>query len=423
MSKSIVTEKQLSFREKIQRFITHHRATKHPIILVIIAVLLVAAIIVIGVTTNETYTDPSTVTLNRPADTAVQMSFAGDIMLGRQIAVRGEKEGYDVFFEKTSALWKDSDIVMGNLENVAIKGSESDYEKSADPIILSSTPESVTALKDAGFNLIGLANNHFCNLGREGMISSFEIFEENNLEYLGAGYNIEEAARYAVKEIGGFKIGIIAGTEVSGHGTLAGDDYPGSLSMLYTRFYDVIDSAASECDFTVVFMHWGDENILSPTEEMKEIGKKLIDAGADAIIGMHPHVLLPVEKYRDGIICYSLGNFVFDQGKERQTDSTLLNYTITEDGEGQLEFVPLKIVNGAPQIATSKSDIKRINHFLTKGMDASDYKTTDDGHIIISAPGVNLEDVEARKIAEAEEQAKLDRLKQQASTEATTAAN
>ena len=423
MSKSIVTEKQLSFREKIQRFITHHRATKHPIILVIIAVLLVAAVIVVGFVTKDDYLDPSTVTLNRPANTAVQMSFAGDIMLGRQIAVRGEKEGYDVFFEKTSALWKDSDIVMGNLENVAIKGSESDYEKSADPIILSSTPESVTALKDAGFNLIGLANNHFCNLGRDGMRSTFEIFEENDLEYLGAGYNIEEAARYAVKEINGFKIGIVAGTEVSGHGTLAGDDYPGSLSMLYTRFYDVIDSAASECDFTIVFMHWGDENILNPTEEMKEIGQKLIDAGADAIIGMHPHVLLPVEKYRDGIICYSLGNFVFDQGKERQTDSTLLNYTITEEGEGQLEFVPIKIVNGAPQVATGKSDITRINHFLTKGMDSSDYKVTDDGHILITAPGVNLEDVEARKLAEAEEQAKLDRLQQKTQAQTTTVAN
>lgn len=423
MDNSYNYERDLTLNEKIQRFVTHHRAVKHPIIIVVITVLLTVSFFVISLTTKDKYIDPATVKLNRPDNTAVQMSFAGDIMLGRYTAVRGEKEGYDVFFKKVSALWKDSDIVMGNMESVALRKSVDYYEPSADPILLSSSPASVKAIKNAGFTLVGLANNHFCNYGRNGMRSTFEIFSENNLEYIGAGYNIKEAASYAVKEINGFKIGIVAGTDVSGHGTLAGEKYPGSLSTLYSKFYDVINSASADSDFTVVFMHLGDENLLAETDKMRTVAQKLIDAGADVVVGMHAHVLLPIEKYRDGIICYSIGNFVFDQGNQRQSDSTLLNYTITTDGKGQMEFIPLRIKDGAPQVATGRGDIKRINHFLTKNLDSSDYKITDDGHIIIDAPGIDLDEVEKRKASEEEKRKKQEKLSQQSSTEAPTTAN
>ena len=93
------------------------------------------------------------------------------------------------------------------------------------------------------------------------------------------------------------------------------------------------DAKQGNADLVVVNMHWGQEYSTSATSRQTELAKAVIDAGADVIIGHHPHVLQSFDVYNDGIIFYSLGNFVFDQGWTRTKDSAMVQYHLAEDGQ------------------------------------------------------------------------------------------
>ena len=231
----------------------------------------------------------------------------------------------------------------------------------------------IKAMKDSGINLVGFANNHASDFGIKGMLESFKIFNDTGMDFTGAGVNIDAAEIPFEKEINGKKVSITAITDRLPKKQTGGSNLPRTNNTAY-RYADYeLKKTFTHNDFNVVYIHWGTEYAITASKYIKNLGRKYIDMGADLVIGAHPHVLLPVEKYKDGIIAYSLGNFVFDQKIGRTTETAVASIYMN-DSSKFLELVPIKINNGVPTITDSKLDLRSIHRILTKYLNDSDYE-------------------------------------------------
>lgn len=364
---------KLTFKERLQIKIKNQPKMTSKKTLIIIFSL---AVIVFG--SSFIYANNNKINLNYSDEKVAQLTFVGDTMLGRAVKVKSEKNNYNDVFENISYIWKDSQYVSGNVESAILDNPE-DFEKRSDSDIhLYAETKIAEVLKNNGFTLANLANNHLGDFGRPGMVSSFDALEKSGLDYVGAGNNQEEAAAYKINEINGIKVATVAISDLVPENYQATETEAGMLTTSYPSYNRIVYEASQEADITVVNIHWGEEYTFGETEDQQNIGKELIDAGADIIIGAHPHVLQPIETYKDGIIFYSLGNFVFDQGWSRTKDSMVLNYYVNKDGEGTFEIVPVRIKDGYPEVTNSNFYKKRIFSTLTKKLDESKFEITGD---------------------------------------------
>ena len=176
-------------------------------------------------------------------------------------------------------------------------------------------PDNVSYLKDLGVDIVGLANNHTFDFGEVSFLDTLETLEKAEIPYVGAGRNLEQAEAPVYLEVDGFKIAYVAASraEYTIYTPEATDTEPGILWCYdYTRFLESIKTAAENADYVIALPHWGVEHSTVLEDEQIYGAHALIDAGADAVIGAHPHILQGIEYYEGKPILYSLGNFWFD---------------------------------------------------------------------------------------------------------------
>ena len=176
-------------------------------------------------------------------------------------------------------------------------------------------PDNVSYLKDLGVDIVGLANNHSFDFGEVSFLDTLETLEKAEIPYVGAGRNLEQASAPVYLEVDGFKIAYVAASraEYTIYTPEATDTEPGILWCYdYTRFLESIKTAAENADYVIALPHWGVEHSTVLEDEQIYGAHALIDAGADAVIGAHPHILQGIEYYEGKPILYSLGNFWFD---------------------------------------------------------------------------------------------------------------
>jgi poly-gamma-glutamate capsule biosynthesis protein CapA/YwtB (metallophosphatase superfamily) len=263
----------------------------------------------------------------------------GDIMLNRGVEYMVQKEGDGDFkfpFLKIADYLNKADILFGNLEGpISERGVKigSIYSFRMSPSILD-------GLNYAGFNVLSLANNHMFDYSRIALEDTMIYLEENGIIYAGAGFNEEKAFSLKIKEVKGIKIGFLAYTNLGPKSWKAHDNNSGMAWINWddiSRISDQINKAKRETDVLFVSLHAGDEYSLNPSAFQKEFARASIDAGADVFLGHHPHVVQEVERYKDGWIAYSLGNFIFDQSFSEETmEGLLLEIVITN---GRIEKV------------------------------------------------------------------------------------
>lgn len=365
---------KLTFKERLQVKIKNQPKITNKQTLIVIFLL---ASIVFGSSFVYANSNNKKVNLSYSDNKAAQFTFVGDMMLGRAVKTKSELNNYEGIFKDVSYLWKDSQYVSGNVES-ALLDNPNDFVKSDKEIHLYAETKVAKLLKDNGFTMANLSNNHLGDFGRDGVISTINAVKTAGLNYVGAGKNIEDAASYDIQEVNGIKVATLSISDIVPKDFSANRTEPGILSTKYPGYNRLVYEASQEADLVVVNLHWGVEYGVDISEQQEKIGQALIDAGADVIIGSHPHVLQPVQTYKDGVIFYSMGNFVFDQGWSRTKDSLVLNYYINENGEGTFEVVPVRIVNGYPVATTNKFYQKRIFATLTKGLDKSKFEVTGD---------------------------------------------
>ncbi len=272
------------------------------------------------------------------ADAEVSLAFAGDIMLdtlpGQEIAAG--RDPFAAFSQLLSAV----DLAVGNLEcSVATTGTREDkkFTFRADPRVL--------PVVARHFGALGLANNHSGDFGKGALSETMTHLRENRLPFFGAGENLAAAHEPLILTRKGLKIALLAYDEFKPRSFEAGPEQPGvAWSEDEQVLLDIHRARALGADIVLPFMHWGWEGERAPCTRQRKLAHKMIDAGADAVIGGHPHVTQGAETYHGKPIVYSLGNFVFDGFHEEATRTGwLLRLSVGKHGVTHWDTVVAKI--------------------------------------------------------------------------------
>lgn len=266
-----------------------------------------------------------------PKPRPLTLSFVGDIMLDRGVlsSVRKHAGGdFNWLFSSTTALAA-SDVLFGNLE-----GPISDIGKDLGNLYsFRMNTQAAGALRRAGFDVLSIANNHIGDWGQAAFLDTLDELAEDGLVAVGAGQDKTEAFAPKIITVRGTKIGFLAATDVGPNWLAAKADVPGIVIAADPLWPQAIENAAKLVDVLVVSYHFGDEYQTEPNARQRELAELAIDRGAAIVVGHHPHVAQPVEYYKDGVIAYSLGNFIFDQHFSPETmRGSALTITL-EDGK------------------------------------------------------------------------------------------
>lgn len=283
----------------------------------------------------------------------IKMIAVGDIMLSRKVEeTMKAKKDFKYPFLETAKITSGADIVFGNLETSIISGRKIGYGE----MVFRADPKSIEGLKFAGFNVLSIANNHIMNFGKSGLESTVKNLDENDILHAGAGMSAEDIYKPAIKEIKGVKFAFLAYTYSSDQRKLSKDDFYGVADMNIEKMKSEVQKAKLAADAVVVSMHAGTEYKTTPNKSQKDFAYAAIDAGADLVIGHHPHVVETVEKYKGKYILYSLGNFVFDQMWSNETRLGAIAEIVFKGKEvDSIKFTPVKIFDySQPRIIEGK---------------------------------------------------------------------
>jgi gamma-polyglutamate biosynthesis protein CapA len=378
-------KRTLNFQEKLLIFIkrTKYKNLRYSAVVLPILIIFLVASTWIGRTDEVKDIEPR-------KDQKLTMTMVGDVMMGRHVEEVTKRHGADYLFRHVKPYFDASDYVSGNFEHPILKDDVNRYEKTEKSIHLRTDMDSIHAVKNAGFTVMNLANNHLMDYGEEGLRDTLDVFDRYNMDYVGGGENRKEAKEHInYQDVNGVRVATLGFTDAFVEGTIATKDRNGLLSANPDVLFDMIEKAKNEdhgnADLVVVNVHWGQEYDTEATPRQKALAKAMVDAGADIIIGHHPHVLQSFDVYKDGIIFYSLGNFVFDQGWTRTKDSAMVQYNLTEDGTASIDVIPLQIEEAAPRLATGYFDQLRVFNQLTKETAENVYWSKKDNKIEIIA--------------------------------------
>lgn len=320
---------------------------------------------------KQVYTDKKTITLN----------FVGDILAARAVELAMRKYGYDYPFIHVTDILSDADITFANLETPLIGTATSGKTTIGGTTVFRGDIAFADAIKKAGIDIVSLANNHMKDQGETGIVSTLQALDTSGVYHVGAGKNIDEARRLRIIEKQGVRVGYLAynDADVVPHTYHATDIQSGTNIMDISRASEDIAKARSQVDVLIVSMHSGTEYVTDhPNTKQTTFARSAIDAGADMVIGHHPHVLQPIEVYKGKYILYSLGNFVFDQPWPDTKESALLHMQISLSSvdmdakkgwkvdKYSPQITPLTIQNFQPKKVETYVEKKRILERFTK---------------------------------------------------------
>jgi poly-gamma-glutamate capsule biosynthesis protein CapA/YwtB (metallophosphatase superfamily) len=254
-------------------------------------------------------------------------------------------------FEKIGPFMREKDLVLVNLETPLIRHPRAQGLHISDP-------RYAQAMKDAGISIVSLANNHIFDAGEIGFLHTLDHLKDAGVSYVGAGRDFEDARLGKLFQLNGMKLIFLSYTNFCNKGFASiAAEYPGTLPLDRELIVEDIKVARKKADFVFVSLHWGIEDQPNVDPKQIEIAHSLIDAGADVIIGHHPHVPHGIEIYKKRPILYSLGNFIFGHSRNQWADNYLAEIVIDQkriqgiiiypiSGQGQELFQP-ELLNGA----------------------------------------------------------------------------
>ena len=213
-------------------------------------------------------------------------------------------------FEPVRHLFKQCGLVIANLECPLTDTGTSPPGKCT----LRANPGWAAVLKDAGVDVVSLANNHIMDYGPEGLVNTIRALDDAGIQWVGAGENNDQASQPLYLERAGYKIAILARSSVEVKSPCYADEHQmGAAFLDAAELTDRIFECRQNADLVLLLPHWGLEEYAYPPPTQRKEARVLIDSGADVIFGGHPHVLQGVEEFGEGFVRHSLGNFVFDE--------------------------------------------------------------------------------------------------------------
>lgn len=264
----------------------------------------------------------------------------GDLLFDRQVAKAIKERGAEDLFADVRGALTGGDIVIGNLENpLSLRGKPVDGKEYA----FRGLPEAAGGMRNAGINMVSLANNHIMDYGPDALSDTLDVLGQAGIAYAGAGINSAGALKHATVEVKGKKVAFFAYSAVVPEGSWATSKRPGMATTRekWSTRQSAIEAASKEHDYVIVSFHWGLEYEDHPQEYQRDFARRVIDAGADMVIGHHPHVIQGIELYKGKIIAYSLGDFVFDHYSRKTGETFILNAEFTGGEVSRVMITPV----------------------------------------------------------------------------------
>lgn len=305
-----------------------------------------------------------------PAEAAprpIRLTLVGDIMLGGSAAEFMQRRGHGYAFDGVAGELARADALFGNLEGPLTDGGEAFPDKR---YLFRTPPARVApALARAGFDVVSLANNHTLDYGATGLYDTLDALYDAGIHAVGAGPDLARARRPAIIERDGHRIGFLAYSNTFPEEFWAQPGRPGTAFGHLHHIRADVTALRERVDTVVVSFHWGREATTELRPYQPLLARAAIDAGADIVAGHHPHVLQGVERYGDGIILYSLGNFTFGSYSEKARTSAIAHVTLDNDGLRALELVPIDVYNPEvlfrPVLLEGDAAMKAASHLRT----------------------------------------------------------
>ena len=284
------------------------------------------------------------------ADT-LTVTFTGDVLLDRGVRAKISADGVEKLFSPSvDSLFALSDVVVGNLE-CPVTDIRTPMQKI---YIFRGDPEWLPVLRQHGFTHLNMANNHTVDQGRRGLLDTRRRVEEADMVPIGAGTTMDEAAQPVLLAEAPRRVWMLASLRLALENYAYLPSRPcvsqESFEALLGRVRQLRDSDPGS--YIVVSLHWGGENTMHPLLQQVVDAHRLIDAGADILIGHHPHTLQDMEVYHGKHIFYSIGNFIFDLRKPQHSKAAVVVVRITA-GDVHVDMLPVEINDCVPSIVSS----------------------------------------------------------------------
>ncbi|MCH5249883.1 MAG: CapA family protein [Lachnospiraceae bacterium] len=278
------------------------------------------------------------------SEDCITITFAGDILFDSGYAIMSTllQRGGDISSGIAPELieeMKNSDIMMVNNEFPYSDRGEPTPEKQ---FTFRAKPSSVSYLQDLGVDIVSLANNHAYDYGEEALIDTLQVLKDAEIHYVGAGIDASEASRPFYYIVNDMKIAFISATQVERNDNPdtkeATDTSPGVFRCWNgENLLQTVRETKENSDFVIVYVHWGTENEEEIDWAQDKQSRELVEAGADLIVGDHPHILQKVDIINGVPVFYSMGNFWFNS---RTMDTGLLKVTISDKELKSCQFLP-----------------------------------------------------------------------------------
>jgi poly-gamma-glutamate synthesis protein (capsule biosynthesis protein) len=276
-----------------------------------------------------------------PPPAATRLVFGGDVMLSRYVGRLARQHQDPAWpFRQLAPYLRGADIAFVNLES-PFSDRPAPAEKG---MIFKAEPAMIEGLVLAGIDVVSTANNHARDQGSYGLDYTLRWLGQHGIRAAGTGADV-------VLERNGVQFGFLAYTYDQSNGNYPNQD--SRVAMLdIVRMTEEVARMRLKADVVIVSMHAGDEYRARPNRQQTDFARAAIDSGAAVVAGHHPHVAQPVERYRDGVIFYSLGNLVFDQFQRTETQQGLLAEVVFRGAKLEsFRTIPVRLRNTVPAIA------------------------------------------------------------------------
>lgn len=272
----------------------------------------------------------------------ISIVAVGDLLLGGSATKRIKQSGFSYPFAATGDYLRQADIAMANLEAPLTDAKEPTPDKK---YTFKVSPKAAAEFKQAGFDLMTLANNHIGDFGQQGVLDTLEALTEAGLGFAGAGKNLQQAREPYVIEVDGAKLAFLAYSNTFPKSFYAKKRKPGTAFGNFDHVATDTRNARKLADYVIVSFHWGAELMAEPKDYQQELGRVAIDNGAQVVIGHHPHILQGAEIYKDGVIYYSLGNYAFGSYSRNAVTAGMARVWLENGKLVKAEILPLNILN------------------------------------------------------------------------------
>lgn len=326
--------------------------------------------VVVGTEKTENTAEPDTEEIEAASEDTTIL-IAGDVLFANAFQAGYDASGIrGVVSEELLARLNEADILLVNNEFPFSDRGEPVADKQ---FTFCCDTAYGKALTELGVDVVSLANNHTLDYGKEALSDTFAVLDAEGILYGGAGESVERAEQLQVIEANGKKFGFLAVSRVIPTADWKVEQSVPGIFSCYdeTRLLELVEAGKQQCDFLVVYPHWGVEHAAYPEDYQKKIAAECIAAGADLVAGTHTHCLQGVEVIDGKPVFYSLGNFIFGRTIDR---SVVVEVTVSADGQASCRLIPVRASDGVTDFASddASEEILRYLNSISEAEIAAD---------------------------------------------------